>query len=76
MPMKRTLFIAAGALLFTAIAFAIGSLATNGYSDHFAKSDDDINLSVGVFLALWPVFAVLGAYLGSKLWKRSQLSST
>lgn len=65
--MKRAIFIAVGALVFAAIGFVVGSFATNWYSDHFAKSDDDINVSVGVFLVLWPLFAGLGAYLGNKL---------
>jgi prolipoprotein diacylglyceryltransferase len=68
--MKRMLFIVAGALLFTALGFAIGSIVTNWYSDHFAKSDDDISQSVGYFLLVWPLFAILGGYIGNVLFRQ------
>jgi prolipoprotein diacylglyceryltransferase len=69
--MKRMLFIVAGALLFAALGFAIGAIATNWYSDHFAKSDDDISQSVGYFLLVWPLFAILGGYVGDVLFRQS-----
>ena len=62
--MKRTLFIIAGTVVFAALGFVIGSVATNWYSERFAKSDADINTSVAVVLLLWPVFAGIGGYLG------------
>ena len=69
--MKRLLFMSAGALLFAVLAFVLGSLVTNWYGDHAARSDDDINASVGVFLVLWPLFIVAGAYLGHRLHARA-----
>ena len=69
--MKRTLFIIAGTVAFAALGFVIGSVATNWYSDSFAKSDADINTSVALFLLLWPVFAGIGGYLGNRLYRRN-----
>ena len=69
--MKRLLYVFAGALVFAAIGFVVGSIVTNLYSDYLAKSDDDINFSVGVFLVLIPLLVALGAYLGHKLYARN-----
>jgi hypothetical protein len=68
--MKRLLFMFTGGLLFAVIAFVFGSLVTNWYGDHAARSDDDINASVGVFLVLWPLFIGAGAYLGHRVHSR------
>lgn len=65
--MKRVFYVAGGALLFAALSFALGSLVTNLYSDRLARSDSDINWSVGIFLLAWPLFIGLGGYLGNKL---------
>jgi hypothetical protein len=69
--MKRGLYIVAGVVIFAALAFVAGSLATNWYADHFAKSDSDINSSVGVFLLLWPLVAVLGGFVGNWVYRRN-----
>jgi hypothetical protein len=68
--MKRLLFMSTGALLFAVLAFVLGSLVTHWYGEHAARSDDDINASVGVFLVLWPLFIGAGAYLGHRLHAR------
>lgn len=68
--MKRSLFIVVGALLFAALGFLVGSVVTNWYADHFAKSDDDIGQSVGYFLFIWPLFAVLGGYIGNRVFRK------
>lgn len=70
--MKRTLFIISGALLFAALGFLVGSVVTNWYGDHWAKSDDDINQSVRYFLFVWPLFIILGGYLGNLLFHRGK----
>ena len=64
----------AGAGLFAVFGFLLGSLATNWYSDHWAKSDDDINRSVAVFLVVWPLFIGLGAWIGHAIHRRSKPS--
>lgn len=69
--MKRTLFIFGGVVVFTVLGFFIGSITTNWYADTFARSDDDINFSVAVFLALWLLFAMVGGYLGNTLFRRN-----
>lgn len=69
--MKRALFVIIGALLFVVLGFFIGSVTTNWYSDHFAKSDDDINQAVGYFLLVWPLFAILGGYIGNLMFRRN-----
>jgi hypothetical protein len=53
--MKHVLYMMAGGLLFSLLGFLLGALATNLYSTHAARSDDDINLSVGAFLVIWPL---------------------
>jgi len=63
--MKRALFVIAGALSFAALGFVTGSIATNWYADSFAKSDDDINQSIGYFLIAWPLLAIFGGYVGN-----------
>lgn len=68
--MKRALYMAAGGLLFAALGFLLGARATNLYSAHAAKSDDDINLSVGAFLLIWPLIIAVGAYLGHRVYRR------
>lgn len=68
--MKRALYMAAGGLLFAALGFLLGAWATNLYSTHAAKSDDDINLSVGAFLVIWPLIIGVGAYLGHRVYRR------
>lgn len=73
--MKKVLFVVAGALVFAALGFVLGSLATNWYADRFARSDADINTSVGIFLLIWPVFAGMGGYLGYRLHKRLATSA-
>lgn len=72
--MKRTLFIIAGTVVLAALGFVIGSVATNWYSERFAKSDADINSSVAVVLLLWPVFAGIGGYLGNRLYLNRNLT--
>ena len=69
--MKRTFFVIVGALSFTALGFVIGSVATNWYAEHFAKSDDDISQSVGYFLLVWPLFVILGGYIGNLLFRQN-----
>ncbi|MCE2968631.1 MAG: hypothetical protein LW847_00075 [Burkholderiales bacterium] len=68
--MKRALFVVGGAALFAALAFIAGALVTNWYSDNFAKSDSDINASVGVFLLLWPFIAAFGGLFGNWLYRQ------
>ena len=65
--MKHADYIIAGGLLFAVLGFVLGSLATNWYGDHLARSDDDINDSVRVFFVAWPFIMVLGGYLGHRL---------
>jgi tryptophan-rich sensory protein len=72
--MKRALFIVTGAAAFAAVGFIMGSLLTNWYSDRFAKSDDDINTSVFVFMLIWPAFACIGGYLGNRLFRSRSLT--
>ena len=72
--MKRTLFIFGGTAVFAALGFVIGSVATNWYSERFAKSDADINSSVAVVLLLWPIFAGVGGYLGNRLYRNINLT--
>lgn len=75
--MKRALHIAAGGLVFALLGFVLGSWLTGWYADHLARSDADINTSVGVFLLLWPVFAALGACLADRWYRsRATLSQT
>lgn len=62
--MKRVLFVLAGAFLFAVAGFVLGSVATNWYADHFARSDDDINAAVLVALVAWLLLTLLGGYLG------------
>ena len=62
--MKRALFVVAGACLFAAIGFLVGSVVTNGYSDRFAQSDDEINQFVGCFVFVWLAFILFGGYMG------------
>ena len=69
--MKRLLYIATGGLLVAVLAFLVGSVATNWYSEHLAKSDDDINSVVKVFLVLWPLLIAAGAALGNAVYRRS-----
>jgi hypothetical protein len=73
--MKRLLYVFAGALVFAVIGFVVGSIATNLYSDYLAKSDDDINSSVGMFMVLWGLLVALGAYLGHRLYVTTLRSS-
>jgi hypothetical protein len=68
--MKRLVYVVIGAALAAAVAFVAGSLATNWYSDHLAKSDDDINFVVKLFLILWPLFVAAGGLLGLRLHKK------
>jgi len=68
--MKRVLFVLAGALLFAVAGFVLGSVATNWYADHFARSDDDINAAVLVALVAWPLLTLLGGYLGDLVLRR------
>jgi hypothetical protein len=70
--MKRLLYMVTGGLLFAVLGFLLGALATNLYSTHAARSDDDINLSVGAFLVIWPLIAAVGAYLGHRLYRRRE----
>ena len=72
--MKRALFIIAGTVVFAAVGFVIGSVATNWYSERLAKSDADINTSVAVVLLFWPVFAGIGGYLGNRLYRSRNLT--
>lgn len=67
--MRRALYMAAGAALFAVLGFLLGVLATGWYSANAARSDDDINLSVGVFLVLWPLIIAVGAYLGHRAYQ-------
>jgi hypothetical protein len=69
--MKRLTYILVGAVVAMALGFLVGSLATNWYSDHWAKSDDDINSSVLVFFVLWPFIGLVGGALGNRLYKRN-----
>lgn len=69
--MKRAFFVIIGALLFAALWFVIGSVATNWYADHFAKSDDDINMSVGYFLIVWPLFVFFGGNVGNLMFRQN-----
>lgn len=69
--MKRSTFILIGVIVFAVVGFFVGSVATNWYSDHFAKSDDDINRSVGIFLVIWLLLAILGGYVGNILFQRN-----
>lgn len=68
--MKRTLYMATGGLLFAVLGFLLGAWATNLYSTYAAKSDDDINLSVGAFLLFWPLIVAVGVYLGNRVYQR------
>lgn len=70
--MRHTIYIAVGAVAFAALGFLLGSLATHWYSDHMARSDDDISVSVGVFLVVWPMIAIVGGYLGHRFYKRGR----
>ena len=74
--MKRALFISLGAAVAALVTFLLGSLATNWYSEHLAKSDDEINTVVKVFLFLWPVPIALGALVGNILFKHKNTSDT
>ena len=69
--MKRLAFVIGGALIFAVLGFLLGSVATNWYSDHLAKSDNDISKVVGYFLLVWPLFAILGGYIGNLLFHRN-----
>lgn len=69
--MKPIIFVIVGALSFTALGFVIGSVATNWYAEHFAKSDDDISQSIGYFLLVWPLFTILGCYIGNLLFRQN-----
>jgi len=66
--MKRVAFIVVGILICALFALVLGIFATNWYSDNLAKNDDDINLSVKVFLILWPFISALGGWLGNRLY--------
>lgn len=68
--MKRVVYILIGVLTFATISFVVGSIATNWYASTLAKSDDDINSSVLIFLILWPVIAALGGWLGAFVFRR------
>ena len=65
---KRVVFVVVGIIIFAFLAFVLGSFATNWYSDTLAKSDDDVNLSVKVFLILWPFLSALGGWFGNRLY--------
>lgn len=70
--MKRLLYMVIGGLLFAGLGFLLGALVTNMYSTHAARSDDDINLSVGAFLVVWPFIIGVGAYLGHRVYQRRE----
>lgn len=70
--MRRLLYMVIGGLLFAVLGFLLGALVTNLYSSHAARSDDDINLSVGAFLVIWPLFIAVGAYLGHRVYRRRE----
>ena len=72
--MKRVLCGLAGALLFAVAGFLLGSLATNWYADHFARSDDDINTAVLAALIAWLPLTLLGGYLGDLVFRRRSRS--
>ena len=68
--MKHLSYIIIGVAVGAALAFVAGSIGTHWYSEHLARSDDDINLAVKVFLVLWPLLAAAGGYLGHWLHRR------
>ena len=69
--MRRIGYILVGVAAATMIGFVAGAIATNWYSEHAAKSDDDINFVVKVFLLLWPLLSFFGGYIGHRLYKRN-----
>jgi hypothetical protein len=70
--MKRVAYILIGVIIAAAVAFVLGSLATNWYSDHLARSDDDMNLAVKVFLPIWLAATVAGGVIGNLIFKRKR----
>lgn len=70
--MKHVFYVLFGIALFAAIGFIIGSLGTNWYANYVAKSDDDINASVRIFLVLWLLLCLAGAYVGHCIYTRKR----
>jgi tryptophan-rich sensory protein len=69
--MKRLTYIIIGVAAAASLGFVAGALATTWYSEHLAKSDDDINSMVMVFLFIWPLVAALGGYVGHVLHEKT-----
>lgn len=69
-PMNRAAFIIIGAL----IALAVGTIGvvvlSDWYAANYIRSDDDMN-TIGkvLFLGFYPALLVIGAVLGSRLWR-------
>ena len=69
--MKRIAYIALGALAGAALVFFTGSVVTNWYATAWAKSQDEVDVAIDVFLWIWPFVILFGGYIGNALHRRN-----
>jgi hypothetical protein len=69
--MKRLLFIFAGAMIGLIVGLGISTPVNFWYTEHFVRSENDMNTHVGfLLLVVWPGFSLAGALLGNWFYHR------
>lgn len=70
--MKRSLYIFVGALVCLILGVLITVPVNHWYTANFVKSEDDVGVHLWVSLLLiWPLFLVLGGWLGNRLYRKN-----